>query len=247
MTDQPPRHLSTAKLVTVAVVLGLMAGAGAVYVNQMRSGNVETASIDTRPAPAAASPQCDAAGETAQALKKYAVGEVAAMAPQDAPRLMSALGFKDAEGKAATLADFAGKTLLVNIWATWCVPCRAEMPALDRLEAKMGGPDFEVVAINIDTGDPQKPAKFLNEIGVEHIALHRDETMGVFNDLKKEGLAFGLPVTLLVGEKGCLLAAMNGPAEWDSEDAAKLVTAAIELQEKGAAMAPPEKDAARAL
>lgn len=248
MTDQPPRHVSTPKLVAIAVVLGLVAGAGAVYVNEMRSGNVEAPPAGTETtASVEANPQCDGAKGIAQALTPYATGQVAAMSPQDNPRLMSSLSFTDADGKPATLADYAGKTLLVNIWATWCVPCRTEMPALDRLEGKKGGDDFEVVAINIDTGDAEKPVKFLKEIGVEHLALHRDETMGVFNDLKKEGLAFGLPVTLLVGEKGCLLAAMNGPAEWDSEDAARLVTAAIELQQKDAAEAAPGEDAARAL
>lgn len=247
MTDEPPRHVSTPKLVAIAVVFGLLAGAGAVYVNAMRSGNVGTASSGSKTVAVAASPECEPARETAQSLTKYAVGAVAAMAPQDEPRLMSGLSFKDADGNSTTLADYAGKTLLVNLWATWCVPCRAEMPALDRLQAKMGGAEFEVVAINIDTGDETKPVKFLKEIGVKSIALHRDETMGVFNDLKKEGLAFGLPVTLLVGKKGCLLAAMNGPAEWDGEDAAKLVTAAIAAQEKGAADAAPGKDAASAL
>lgn len=248
MTDKPPRHISTPKLVAIAIVLGLMAGAGAVYVNETRSGNVETASAAATPAaPGPASTQCDAAKGTAKALAKYATGAVAAMAPEDEPRPMGALAFEDRDGKPVTLADYAGKTLLVNIWATWCVPCRAEMPALDKLQAKMGGTEFEVVAINIDTGDKQKPVKFLNEIGVKDIELHRDATMGVFNDLKKEGLAFGLPVTLLVGEDGCLLAAMNGPAEWDGSDAAKLVTAAIDLQKKGAAAAAPGEGANRAL
>jgi thiol-disulfide isomerase/thioredoxin len=156
------------------------------------------------------------------------------MAPEDHPQRLSGLSFQDASGKKMSLADFAGKTLLVNVWATWCVPCRAEMPALDKLEAKLGGKDFQVVAVNIDTGDPNKPAKFLKEIGVTHVKLHRDPTMGVFNELKGQGLAFGLPVSLLVNGKGCLLGAMNGPAEWDGADAAKLIKAAIGLQTKAA-------------
>ena len=166
----------------------------------------------------------------AASLKPYTVGAVAAMTPEEAPRQMRQLGFEDAGGKPMSLADYKGKTLLVNVWATWCVPCRREMPTLDSLEVKRGGADFQVVAINIDTGDPEKPVKFLKEIGASHVALHRDRSMGVFDDLKKEGLAFGLPVTLLVGRNGCLLAAMNGPAEWDGADALKLVDAAVGLQ-----------------
>lgn len=241
MSDKRARHVPTFALVAVAVVLGLLAGAGAVYVRERAAGNPPADPERHAAAQLTPSPECAPARRTAQALTKFSVGDVAAMTPEDAPRLVKDLSFKDAAGKPVSLADYAGKTLLVNIWATWCVPCRAEMPALDKLEAKMGGADFEVVAVNIDTGEPDKPAKFLKQIGVTHVALHRDPTMGVFNDLKKEGLAFGLPVTLLVGKGGCLLAAMNGPAEWDGADAAKLVKAAIDLQagEAGSAGSAP--------
>ncbi|MCJ7999774.1 TlpA family protein disulfide reductase [Rhizobium cremeum] len=125
-----------------------------------------------------------------------------------------------------TLADFSGKTVLLNLWATWCVPCREEMPALDALQKAEGNDKFQVLAINIDTGSAEKPKTFLSEIGVNALGLYRDSSMGVFNEMKKEGLAFGLPVTLLIDAKGCLLGSMNGPAAWDSEDAAKLVRAA---------------------
>lgn len=126
-----------------------------------------------------------------------------------------------------TLGNLAGKTLLVNLWATWCAPCRAEMPALDELQAELGGEDFEVVAINVDTGSDEKPRKFLGEIGIKSLGYYRDDTIGVFNDLKRRSLALGLPVTLLVDESGCLIANMNGPAEWASDDAKSLVRAAM--------------------
>ncbi len=95
-----------------------------------------------------------------------------------------------------------------------------------RLQAQKGGKDFEVVAINIDTGSDDKPRNFLKEIGVKNLPLRRDATMASFNELKRENLAFGLPVTLLVDRKGCQIAAMNGPAPWDGPDAAKLIDAA---------------------
>jgi thiol-disulfide isomerase/thioredoxin len=129
--------------------------------------------------------------------------------------------------KPMTLADHAGKTVLMNLWATWCAPCRAEMPALDALQKKKGGDKFEVVAVNVDTGDDIKPKKFLSEIGIQSLGYYRDNTLGLFETLKKDGLALGLPVTLLIDKDGCLLASMNGPAEWSSDDARKLIDKAV--------------------
>jgi thiol-disulfide isomerase/thioredoxin len=82
--------------------------------------------------------------------------------------------FEDDAGRPRTLADFSGKVILLNIWATWCLPCREEMPTLDRLQAKLGGPDFEVVALSMDRGGPDKVKKFFAEIGIEHLALNID-------------------------------------------------------------------------
>jgi hypothetical protein len=99
------------------------------------------------------------------------------------------------------------------------------MPALDALQKEMGSETFEVVAVNVDTGDDTKPKKFLDETGVASLGYYRDNTLGLFNDLKKRALALGLPVTLLIDGDGCLLAHMNGPAEWHSEDARRLIEA----------------------
>ena len=140
---------------------------------------------------------------------------------------MRHLAFNGPDGKPMTLADHAGKTVLLNLWATWCAPCRAEMPALDALQKDMGSDAFQVIAVNVDTGDDAKPKKFLQEIGVEKLGFYRDSTMALFNDLKKRGLALGLPVPMLIDGQGCLVAHMNGPAEWASQDARKLVEAAL--------------------
>ena len=231
MKDRTPRAGSPLKLVAVAVALGVLAGAGAVYVMGPGSGNAPQQGGSSAVAKAAPGGSgCDAAKTVAASLRPFAGGDVAAMTPQDRPRQMGGLSFTDGDGKAMSLSDYRGKTLLVNVWATWCVPCRREMPTLDRLQAKRGGADFQVVAINVDTGDPQKPVAFLKAIDASHLALHRDASMGVFDDLKKEGLAFGLPVSLLIGKDGCLLADMNGPAEWDGKDAARLIGKAVDLQ-----------------
>ena len=123
--------------------------------------------------PAAAA--CAAAVETAGRIAPLARGEVAALTVAHTPFRVPDLAFKDAEGHERTLADWRGRTVLINLWATWCVPCRKEMPALDALQADLGGPKFEVVAINIDTRDPAKPLEFLKDIGVTHLAYYSDQ------------------------------------------------------------------------
>jgi hypothetical protein len=101
------------------------------------------------------------------------------------------------------------------------------MPALDALEAKLGGPDFAVVAVNIDTRDPHKPLAFLKEVGIAHLGYYTDPSARVFEDLKTAGKAFGMPTTLLVDRAGCEIGNMAGPAEWASDDGVKLVSATI--------------------
>jgi thiol-disulfide isomerase/thioredoxin len=174
-----------------------------------------------------ASAECKLTKERAAGLSPLMKGQVAAMVAANEPRKLTSVAFNGPDGKPVTLDHFAGKTVLLNLWATWCVPCREEMPALNALEKTMGSDRFQVVPVNIDTGDDEKPKTFLAETGVDALQLYRDNTIGVFNSLKKEGLAFGLPVTLLLDDKGCLISAMNGPAAWDSDDAKGLIKGAI--------------------
>jgi thiol-disulfide isomerase/thioredoxin len=199
--------------VAIAALAGAIAGALAVYVSGDPAGKL--ASAEAR--------ACAAKAEKAALVGTAARGEVAAMIPADPPQLLTDLSFNNPSGTPITLADLGGKTLLLNLWATWCAPCRAEMPALDELQQAAGGEDFEVVAVNIDTGGDEKPKTFLNEIGVSSLAYYRDNTMGIFNQTKERALALGLPVTLLIDADGCLLAHMNGPAEWNSPDARKMI------------------------
>jgi hypothetical protein len=101
------------------------------------------------------------------------------------------------------------------------------MPALDRLQQAMGGKDFTVATINLDVQNPERAKDFMAEIGVANLPLYADPTMGVFNDLKRRGLAIGLPTTLLIDGKGCRIGIVEGPAEWDSLDAKALIAAAL--------------------
>ncbi len=170
--------------------------------------------------------ECAEAVETARRMKPLIHGEVAAVALTDKPMRVPDLSFQDGNGKTVKLSDFRGKTLLVNLWATWCVPCRKEMPALDELMGKLGGGDFTVVPINIDTRDPDKPKKFFAEIAVKNLPYYEDPSGTVFQDLKRIGRALGLPTSIIVDRKGCEVGHIAGPAEWASEDAIKLVKAA---------------------
>jgi len=170
---------------------------------------------------------CNAAVATARKIAPLAQGEVAALTMATTPLRLPDLAFEDADGKPRKLSDWRGKTVLVNLWATWCVPCRKEMPALDGLQAKLGGPNFQVVAINIDTRDADKPKAFLNEAKLTRLDYFSDHSAKVFQDLKAVGRALGMPTSVLVDGSGCEIATIAGPAEWDSDDAVKLITAAM--------------------
>ncbi|MCQ2003078.1 thiol:disulfide interchange protein TlpA [Rhizobium sp. NRK18] len=220
MTEKKSFRLPSVKLIAIAAVAGMVAGAAAVYVKHAASGKsmAEVAGL---------SDNCKVDKDKIGKLTKFTVGQVAAMNAVSEPHVLPALSFNDADGKPLSLDNFKGKTVLLNMWATWCVPCREEMPALDALERELGSDKFQVVAVNIDTGDDTKPKGFYKDYNIQSLALYHDSTMGVFNTMKKEGLAFGLPATMLIGEDGCLLGAMNGPAVWDSPDAKALIGAAI--------------------
>ena len=170
---------------------------------------------------------CRRAVELAKKIAPLARGEVAAVNVAKSPLKVPDLAFIDPSGKPITLADLRGRTLLLNLWATWCVPCRTEMPTLDALQEKLGGPGFEVVAINIDTRDANKPRQFLKEIGVQKLAYYADPTAKTFQDLKAIGRAFGMPTTMLIDRQGCEIGTIAGPAQWASDDAVKLVEAAL--------------------
>jgi thiol-disulfide isomerase/thioredoxin len=175
----------------------------------------------------AADAACAGAVALAQRISPLARGEVAAFAVADTPLRVPNLAFRDGDGHERHLSDWRGRTVLLNLWATWCVPCRKEMPALDALAAKLGGERFDVVAVNIDTRDSEKPRAWLKDTGVARLAYYADPSAKVFQDLKTVGRAAGMPTTLLVDGTGCEIGTVAGPAEWASDDALKLVAAAI--------------------
>jgi thiol-disulfide isomerase/thioredoxin len=148
---------------------------------------------------------------------------MAALVIKPKPVDLPGVTFTDADGKSKSLADFSGKVVLLNIWATWCVPCREEMPALDKLQTKLGGNDFAVVAVNIDKGGPDKAAAFLSETGATNLALYTDPSGKLFSVLK----VIGMPTTLLIDGDGREIARLVGPADWASPEAIAVIEAAI--------------------
>lgn len=200
-------------LIVVAAVAALLAGLAGVYGIGGLQRNAD------------AGGECKAAVDTARRVAPLVRGEVAALTVATKPFRVPDLAFQDADGRPLSLKDWRGRYVLLNLWATWCVPCRTEMPALDALEAKLGGPDFQVVAVNIDTRDPGKPKAWLKEVGIHRLAYFADPEAKVFQDLKAAGRAFGMPTTILIDPQGCEIANLAGPAEWASEDALKLLNA----------------------
>ncbi|MGL4405528.1 MAG: thiol:disulfide interchange protein TlpA [Notoacmeibacter sp.] len=218
--EMKPALLSGWRLFAVAGLLGALVGSGALYFSLSKDGNQAVVVADS----------CAAKTAQSKAVGALATGSVAGMAAIE-PRSLAGLRFQGENKAPITLADFKGKTLLLNLWATWCAPCRAEMPELDALQAEKGSDSFEVVALNLDRGKDTKPEDFYTETGIKSLKHYRDGTLGVFNDLKSAGLVLGLPVTMLIDGEGCLLAAMNGPAPWHSEDAKRFIDGVLAIKD----------------
>jgi thiol-disulfide isomerase/thioredoxin len=136
------------------------------------------------------------------------------------PRPLPELAFVDGKGKPVTLADFRGRTVLLNVWATWCPPCREEMPSLDRLQKSLGGPGFEVVALSIDAGGAPVVERFYKEIGIASLAIYVDSGMRAASQLATPGV----PTTLLIDARGRELGRHAGPAQWDSPEALRVIS-----------------------
>lgn len=140
--------------------------------------------------------------------------EPSAMRLHETPQPVPQIDFTDGSGAPHTLEAWRGKVVLLNVWATWCGPCRAEMPTLDRLQATLGDEHFEVLALSIDRAGADVVREFFDEIGIEHLGIFVDKTGKASRDLK----IFGLPGTLLIGPDGRELGRLIGPAEWDTPE-----------------------------
>ncbi len=223
-TDKPWRS-SAAALVVAAAAAAV--GFAAVYVTFGRPDNGKpappspavTAGPAAAPTPTPSSAPAPAPGER----NPLAAGAMTAFVFKKTPEALADIAFTDGNKTPRTLKDFAGKTVLLNLWATWCTPCREEMPGLDRLQKALGSDKFEVVALSIDRGGADASRKFLDSIKVESLRLYVDATARAGGQLK----AVGLPTTLLVDGHGREIGRFIGPAAWDGPDARRLIEASI--------------------
>jgi len=197
-----------------AGIIAAVAGFLSVYVMVGRPDNAVS------PAPPAPSTSAGApSGPGTNALSR---GDMAAFVFRKEPEVLPDLRFQDATGRERSLADWRGKVVLLNLWATWCAPCRKEMPALDRLQKEMGSDTFEVVAVSVDRTGLAGAKKFLDEFGIGKLALYADPTARLSSTLR----AAGLPATLLIDGQGREIGRLLGPAEWDGDDAKRLIRSA---------------------
>ncbi|TXN45335.1 TlpA disulfide reductase family protein [Methylobacterium sp. WL7] len=176
----------------------------------------------------AGAPQpCAGAAQAVARVDASAKGEVAGMQAVTQARPAPEIRFKGPDGAETALSDLKGRLLLVNLWATWCAPCKAEMPALDRLQAELGGPDFTVVAINVDTRNLDKPPEWLKQAGIHALAIYADPGGRVLPAIQRDTQSPGLPTTMLIDPQGCTIGVMKGPAAWSSPDGLGLIRAVL--------------------
>ena len=158
-----------------------------------------------------------AAGFAAQGPQGFTIYDK----PQDVPNVR----FVTEDGtRREILDDFQGRTVLLNVWATWCPPCVEEMPTLDALQDELGGPGFEVVAVSVDRGGPEVVRRFFDRIGIENLDLYVDKTALTMTALR----AVGLPATLLIDEDGKEIGRLIGPAEWDDPEMVEFLRGYVE-------------------
>jgi thiol-disulfide isomerase/thioredoxin len=150
-------------------------------------------------------------------------GDISAFKPAAEARPAPAISFADGKGRSLTLADFRGKVVVLNLWATWCTPCVAEMPMLDRLQQQLGDEGVEVLALSVDRGGSKAVEEFYQRTGVRHLGIYVDPSMRVTTDIR----APGLPTTLIIDPEGTELGRVIGPMEWDSPEAIELVRTAL--------------------
>jgi thiol-disulfide isomerase/thioredoxin len=152
-------------------------------------------------------------------MSSLLTGEMQNFAPNDEPRPFKDFTFLNAAGEEDKISNYKGKVLLVNFWATWCAPCRKEMPSLDRLQGELGGEGFEVLAIGQDLQGMEKVTSFFEKLNLQNLAALNDKTV---KSGRSSGV-FGLPATILLNAEGQEVGRLVGPAEWDTPEAKALI------------------------
>lgn len=159
----------------------------------------------------------------AQDLDGLLTGEMRGLVFHSTPVAASELPYlADAETE-ATLSDYAGQHVLLNFWATWCAPCREEMPSLQSLQQQLGGDDFQVVTLATGRNPPQAIQRFFEEEGITSLPQYRD----INQQIAREMGIFGLPITVILDPSGQEIARLRGDAHWDSPEAIAVIEALI--------------------
>ena len=172
----------------------------------------------------ATAPQASVSRDLSQA-EALREGDMKKLIFHPAPQSVSQAGFTTFDGAPLTLADWQGKWVLVNFWATWCAPCRKEMPMLADLQTGLGGDQFEVVTIATGRNPPQSMQAFFQDIGIDNLPLHRDPQQALAREL---GI-LGLPITLILNPEGQEVARLTGDADWASDSAKAILQSLIGL------------------
>ena len=193
----------------------LLYGAISLTANAVGAGDLSAASPNSRELSTA-----DRAN-----LKALRGGDMLKLVVHDKPRDRIDETFRDLYGNAITLADYSGKVVLLNLWATWCPPCRAEMPSIDRLAGAMAGNDFAVIPLSTDRGGVEQVAEFFKDIQVENLKVMHDRS----NKVARQAGSLGLPVTLILDRQGREIARLIGAANWNSRDARAILLWVIEV------------------
>ncbi|MGY9047294.1 hypothetical protein P775_07595 [Puniceibacterium antarcticum] len=151
-------------------------------------------------------------------------GDMKKMNFHSEPTAVGTSEFTTFDGEPLSLADYQGKWVLVNFWATWCAPCRHEMPMLSELQTELGGDDFEVLTIATGRNPQTAMQKFFDEIGVSNLPLNRDPK----SELAREMAVLGLPITVILNPEGQEVGRLQGDAEWSSDSAKAMLQALID-------------------
>lgn len=212
----------------VALVCGVI-GFAAVYATlgspaiEDRGALPQSAPTGSSDAAARQAPGQPEALPTGPGKNALSVGEMAMFVWRPEAIVYDGVAFRGPDGGDLSLTSFQGKVVLLNLWATWCAPCRKEMPDLDELQSELGGDEFEVVAVSLDRGSDAAPKAFLDEIGIKALRFFHDPSAKLGAKLK----AIGMPATLLIDRQGREIGRLVGPANWASEDAKRLIRVAI--------------------
>ena len=163
----------------------------------------------------------------AQDLSGYVTGEMRGLVIHETPVAASSLPYLRDDETEGSLADYAGRHVVLNFWATWCAPCREEMPSLQNLQAALGGETFAVVTLATGRNPPQAIRRFFEEIGVDALPQYRD----INQQIAREMGVFGLPITVILDPEGREIARLRGDAHWDSPEAIALIEALLAIGE----------------